>query len=339
MSDFLPDDEYMLLPDVVFIPIQPDIAQLAFSNHSVTFNGMPIVTALESAIDALRAPLSLSCFVKNMHERTGASEQLSEMLIDLLLNAKCILRRKGGVKTNPSFADQLNLRSDHTNEGSDTAPILFCPNDKKDFFSDLFSQCDVQGPIIGFEYGKQPRDVRSVVEQVISENVKQLVLVWGFPYRASLPRIVNELSLQNGFPVLYGTCDSAVGRVGPWVLPGSTSCLECLLSRFASNGGINEVVANKHYRIATERYLPLPALVHPAFGSMLASAFLQEATKVLKRIHPSTMGSLWEYDFLSPQPIKRTVLRAPRCQACKPSNAPRLPWNAVYPNLSRPGVS
>ena len=56
------------------------------------------------------------------------------------------------------------------------------------------------------------------------------IVVWDVPWRMPFARLLNDLAIDRDRRLLLGVCEGAVGRLGPYVLPRNTACLECVQS-------------------------------------------------------------------------------------------------------------
>lgn len=326
-------------PDAVLQILNPDTAQIAFSNHTVTFSGVPIVRSLEVLVPSLSTPRQPSKLISDVATTTDLDESVITLAVELLINSKCLFETDGtshvrtGVRP---FLASLGLDPTVLVGAGQVSPLAVCPTESRESLRELLQRSEICAEIVSFSQGDQRTSIGERLGEIIAPNSAEdrLILCWGYPYKSALPRMINQFAAARRLSALYGFCDTSVGRVGPWVFPGNGSCLECLLRRFMANGGPNEVLADEHYRRATASYLPAAPISHPAFEMSVAAAFVLEATKIIWRLQPSTLGSFWEHNIFSPRVTKRVVLRVPKCGVCRSDMPPRLPWDVVYPELS-----
>jgi bacteriocin biosynthesis cyclodehydratase domain-containing protein len=141
---------------------------------------------------------------------------------------------------------------------------------------------------------------------------------------------VDELDSWNVAANEHGWCwlpvlpyDGRFAAIGPLVVPGESSCYECLLRRRAAN---LEYGAHLH---EIER-APTAARADPAFDALVAAFAAHLALRWLGGRDGSLPGVLYAVES-RPAPAlgAHPVLRVPRCPVCSPVErfAAPLPWH------------
>jgi len=122
----------------------------------------------------------------------------------------------------------------------------------------------------------------------------------------------NEIALQQNIPVLYVQVFGQHALLGPLVIPGETSCLECKRTRVRCNG----------LAAGEESYLEssagqFDATAFPPFRAILAGHIAGEVHRILGRYAPpATLGQCLEISATSPSARRHYILRVPGCIAC-----------------------
>jgi len=158
---------------------------------------------------------------------------------------------------------------------------------------------------------------------------------WNMPYRSPFARQVNELALAGTVPVLFGSCEGVVGRVGPFVIPQNTACLECLNQRLLTHAGGPELRAYQQYRLHNDEVVPPAWPTHPLFVRAVANLFALELLEVAIGRPSVTSGGFVEYRVGDAAAERHPVVRVPGCSACRPQSPRRVAWDV---RLSGPVV-
>ena len=159
---------------------------------------------------------------------------------------------------------------------------------------------------------------------------------WDLAYRSPAARAVNEAG-QMGFTVLFGACEGLVARIGPFVIPGVTPCLECLNARLLSHAGAEELSCFRAYRLRHCHVLEAGRPTHPIFRNAVAGFLALELSQIILNKPPQTLGGVVEFAMTEGTVSRRSVLKVPRCPACRVAKPPRNAWNASFPSPSVKG--
>jgi bacteriocin biosynthesis cyclodehydratase domain-containing protein len=143
----------------------------------------------------------------------------------------------------------------------------------------------------------------------------------------------NEFCIEHNLHFLPVTLNDLVGYVGPLVIPGQTSCLECLLARQNSH----LFHANARREVAEQAFAGQGVTgFHPSMASILGDVAAIELCKLYGGLPEWHVGALIEVNLLAGRMKPRRVLRVPRCPVCSslirhssvsPKIAPLMPGN------------
>jgi bacteriocin biosynthesis cyclodehydratase domain-containing protein len=247
--------------------------------------------------------LSSNCLALRRYETTGPLQEFHayvsdapDDLADRLAAARCVLLQPAGDPGGIADALQrLDLHIDiiEADPGAPTAPILST-------LADALEPATVLG-------------------------------CWNLPYRSPFARQVNELVAAGTVPVLFGSCEGVVGRVGPFVIPGNTACLECVNVRLLAHAGGQEMRAYQQYRLRNGEVVPPVWPMHPLFVRAVASMFAVELLEVAM-VRPSvTTGGFVEYRVGGAAAERHPVVRVPGCSTCRPQSPRRVAWDVRLP--------
>lgn len=129
----------------------------------------------------------------------------------------------------------------------------------------------------------------------------------------------NAFCVQQSKPFLPVVLKNFIGYLGPFVLPGTTACFECLRAR--QNSHLQHREASRMVEAASQK-AQLVIGFHPSMASVLGEITAFELTKVYSEVLPhSKVGQLVELNLLSCQMESHTVLKVPRCSVCSPMKA------------------
>jgi len=132
-------------------------------------------------------------------------------------------------------------------------------------------------------------------------------------------------------PVLFGSCEGVVGRVGPFVIPQNTACLECLNQRLLTHAGGPELRAYQQYRLHNDEVVPPVWPMHPLFVRAVAGLFAVELLEVAIGRPSVTSGGFVEYRIGDGAAERHSVVRVPGCNACRPQSPRRVAWDVRLP--------
>jgi bacteriocin biosynthesis cyclodehydratase domain-containing protein len=156
------------------------------------------------------------------------------------------------------------------------------------------------------------RRVRGIedVDEVIGEGVDLLIVTADWP-PYELPRWVNAACLHAETPYVTAGQLLPVVRVGPWIVPRRTACLECMERQWALDSPIYEELAE-----ARAQSTPPAATIGAASG-VVGSILAMEAIHFLSGVlEPSSLDSAIVLDLRTMALTREETVRDPDCPSC-----------------------
>jgi molybdopterin-synthase adenylyltransferase len=182
------------------------------------------------------------------------------------------------------------------------------------------------------ELAPQPREYRQWWDGLDPRSLGCLVATSDFG-GLQLMRSWNEFCVRNKLHFLPIVLQDLIGYIGPLVIPGETSCFECLRAR--QNSHLSEWELER----APEVYSFTGQVVagfHPSMASILGDlAAIEMSRFYVGWAPPRLVGTLIEVNFLAPAVSSRKVLRIPRCRVCALQNQRTI--TSPYRNTFMPG--
>jgi bacteriocin biosynthesis cyclodehydratase domain-containing protein len=146
----------------------------------------------------------------------------------------------------------------------------------------------------------------------LEDNSPELVVYCDSSAAASGALSFNEIAIQKNLPVLYVQVFGQHALLGPLVIPGETSCLECMQTRVRCNG--RATAEECHPDSSADQF---DAIVFPPFRAILAGQVAGEVHRILGRYAPpTTLGQCFEISAVSLSARRHFILRVPGCTAC-----------------------
>jgi bacteriocin biosynthesis cyclodehydratase domain-containing protein len=322
-----------LRPGATILELSADELAIGFPNYTVTFTSPPVVRGIRALVEALDPPAAAGEAVRRAAAATGLEEPFLASVLELLRNEGCV--GQGSDHTGPGgdLAEFFAYLGDGSEEAMKTlaeAPILALSAARSSAeLEAALSSAGLRAQVLPLAPGTSCGAGLEAADRILGERRSTLV-VWGFPYRLPFARLVNDVAIRRRLPVLFGACEGVVGRVGPYVIPKNTACLECLNSRLLAHAGAPELRAFKQYRARFGDRIPDPWPTHPAFERTVASLLAVELSQIVLKRSPSTAGGILELSFADRSLRRHGVHKVPRCPSCQPGRPPRLAWDTRF---------
>ncbi|MFF4888099.1 TOMM precursor leader peptide-binding protein [Streptomyces nigra] len=329
---------YSIRPGACFLPISADQLQITFPNYTATFNGVPVVAAIEALLAAIGEKNSRSTAVRSAATASEYPESFIDYVFDMALKAQCLA--VGSEERRYEYGENEELANYYSSLGEDPKSRLDELRESRTIVIQLAGTGHDLIPLLreagmtGSVLQANPGDsVSAIIEKVAYEldDSVRTIACWGMPYRFALPRKLNELAISRRTPILFGACEGIVARIGPYVMPGATACLECALGRLLSHAGTQEIRAYAELRARSEERVPEPWPSHPTFREAMARLFVLELGRIAARERVTTMGAFVEHTVLGGTADRHPVLRVPRCPTCTSGKPRRLAWDVRFP--------
>ena len=331
-----------LRPGAEVLEVSEDKLHIAFSNHTVTFT-TPVVT---SGIKALIAAMDQNEDRDAMISRVASDRHLEPGFVSYLfemLEASHCLYWSEAEDNGSNQADEVWDYFASTGESpakvkqvlEATRPIILTSEAGRQPLVDALKGSGVIADVVPLPPSTPVSEIAAEMRRYFN-GTGGLTVSWGFPYRSPTAQMINKTAME-GISVLFGACEGSVARIGPYVIPRSTPCLECLNTRLLSHSGAEELSCFNVYRLRHQHVVQPSKPTHPVFLRAVAGFLVLELTQILLRRPPATLGGVVEYGLSDGSVTRRSLLKVPRCVACRTAQPPRFAWNASFESPSVKG--
>ncbi len=323
------------------LEVSRDKLHLSFANHTVTFTTPAVTRIVKELVRNIDRSANVDELIVGVAGETGEEPGLTAYVFEMLQSTHCLYWPGTELIHEP---DALSDYFASTGEDPAVArsrleaarPVILACEAGCDALENALSDSAIRGHLIPVSPG-------TPVAQAVSEAQAHIVdgglfVGWGFAYRSAVAAALNEAAMR-GVPALFGACEGLVGRIGPYVIPKSTACLACFNSRLLSHAGGEELSCFTALRLRHDLVAGAAPPTHPAFLKAIAGLFVLELTQVLLKRPPRTLGGVLEHSLTDGTAVRRTVLKAPRCPACRRAVPPRFAWNATFTSPAVKGNS
>jgi hypothetical protein len=228
----------------VFV-VSADELQIAAVNHSTTFTSVPVVNLVRALHEAVAEGPTIDELVERVAAATESAPALVRYVTEMMLETGCLVARSDP-DTPPlgplgSFFASVGIDPDASVSALARArPVAIAPAASAKALAEALAESGLHDQVLAVEAGSTCKTALERVGAALDESRGPLV-VWDIPWRMPLARQLNELALERERPILFGACEGMIARIGPYVLPGSTACLECLQARLLAHAGQNEL--------------------------------------------------------------------------------------------------
>jgi bacteriocin biosynthesis cyclodehydratase domain-containing protein len=333
-----------LRPAAIVFDVSPDELQVAFPNHTVTFTGVPVVRGVQALLAAFEAGATRDDAVAAVAARAELGVGFVEYIFKLLVDNNC-LYWKGRDEAPP--LDRLGrfyagLGDDPASVAkrlASTAVTVITLDDAAERLGTVLTSAGLRDDVIALDHRARPEDAIRRLEERVASSTPSVLVCWDIAYRLPFARLVNDWASQHCVPTLFGACEGAVARVGPFFVPRNTACLECANARLLTHAGAGELrcFGNYRQRFADRIAQPIPS--HPLFAEVVERQLVLEVAHIALGRPPHTLGALLEWTFGEPGAIRRPVLRVPGCEGCRAPGPRRIPWDVRFPAPIVKGVA
>ena len=309
-----------------------DEVQIAFPNYTVSLSSTPVVRAVRALLPHLEVGAERDSVVEEVASATSLEPDFVRYVVKILESSRCLY---GSGKENElldrraSFDALLGDDVAETHRRLAETKVLVIGASGIEQAGNAVADAGLSVDVVELEPGTTIEKASSLVGAALDAG-PDLAIAWGFPYRLPFARMLNDVALERRARVLFGVCEGIVGRVGPYVMPGNTACLECANLRFLANAGGPELKAVSAHRVTLGDRLPDPWPAHPLFEGAVARFLALEAAQIAGGLPPSTIDAILEYSYPQGFVERRPVLRVPRCPSCRPRRPQRLAWDVRF---------
>lgn len=320
-----------LRPGAAVYEISSDELQISFPNYTVTFTSPVITAGVLAILTAVGSGAERSEVVPSAAVAADLDPAVIEYLMESLLSSKCLVL--GRPEAAGPLYDFHAYVSDAPDDLADRLAAARCvllqPTGDPGGLAEALRGIDVGVDIVEAAPGAATAPILGALAEALESS--SVLGCWNLPYRSPFARQVNELALAGTVPVLFGSCEGVVGRVGPFVIPKNTACLECLNQRLLTHAGGPELRAYQQYRLHNDEVVPPVWPMHPLFVRAVAGLFAVELLEVAMGRPSVTSGGFVEYRFGDAAAERHPVVRIPGCSACRPQSPRRVAWDVRVP--------
>jgi bacteriocin biosynthesis cyclodehydratase domain-containing protein len=330
-----PDEASLLLrlrPGAHIFEVSADELQISFPNYTATFTSSPVVEGLRALLVGLGPGGERGKIVGCAAQAVGQDVAFLDYLVDLLLQTNCLYSASSVQTDNPLAEFLAYLGSDPCatlDRLAQARPILIVPASMDSDLADVLQDAGLGGQVVPVEPGTTCGAALECIRACLSTR-KGPLASWGFSYRLPFSRLLNDFAIEERIPILFGSCEGVTGRIGPYVIPRNTACLECTNLRLLSHAGEHEQRVFLRYRARYDDTIVVPDPMHPVFAAALLRMFVLELAEIVQRLPPHTLGALIEYSFRDGLSERHPIHKVPRCPACSAARPERLPWDAHF---------
>lgn len=326
-----PEDHLRLRPGAAVYEISSDELQISFPNYTVTFTSPAVTAGVLAILAAVGSGAERSEVVLQAAAAAELDPAVIEYLVESLLSSKCLAlgRREVSGPLHEYHAYVSDSADDLADRLAAARCVLLQPAGDPGGLADALAGLDLRVDIVEAAPGAATAPILEAVAEALESST--VLGCWNVPYRSPFARQVNELALAGTVPVLFGSCEGVVGRVGPFVIPQNTACLECLNQRLLTHAGGPELRAYQQYRLHNDEVVPPVWPTHPLFVRAVANLFAVELLEVAVGRPSVTSGGFVEYRVGDAAAERHPVVRIPGCSACRPQSPRRVAWDVRLP--------
>ncbi len=331
-----PEGKLHLRPGAVLFDIAADRLQISFPNYTATFTSPPVAKGIRALLKELETPGERSELVHRASVAAEMEPEFIDYLIAIMLQSNCLY-----LETTPvAEAQESPLVEFYASIGEDPGkvveklgsarPLVVSPIADAEKLSEALRSGGIAGEVVAIPPGITCEDGLAEVKARIPTG-SRLLVSWNFAYRLPFTRFLNSLSFEMGIPALFGACEGIIGRIGPYIIPRNTACLECYNRRLLAHSGEPELQAFQQYRIRYQDSIPAAWPKHPNFNQATLEIFALEVAHIVSDRPPRTIGSVIEYSYADITTRHHPVYRIPRCEICHSGRPQRVPWSVQFP--------
>lgn len=330
-------------PGASVYQLSGDELQVSFPNYTATFVSPAVVRGVTALLQQLRAPSPRDSAVAAAAAETGLELSLLDYLVTMMTNAKCLYEMQPGAQESTTcdelgeFFAYTGGDPAHSVDVLQSASVVVVDGDGREDIDAVLEQVGLRAQVVTAKPGTSVADLIAATQERLVQAPRVLAC-WGIPHRLAQALAVNDLALEARIPVLFGSAEGVVGRVGPFVLPGSSSCLECMVRRLLGNAGSREMTAYAQARARYADALPDPWPTHPTWRATVLRLFALELATIVSGQPPQTIGGFLEYAYPNALGRRHPVYRVPLCPSCRKHGPRRFAWDVQERTSINSGV-
>ena len=332
----------MLRPDAEVLWAAEDKLHLSFANHTVTFTSLEVTRIVDALLKEMDGGAGWDELAERAAQVAGVEEATAGYVLELLRETQCLCSTDGPVDLDdPLLAYFASVGDDPAAVArvlAEARPVVLSTEAAASVLAGALLAGSIMADLVPLRPGLPVAELEALVRERIAGGAS-LIAAWGLPYRSPAALVVNAVAMD-GVPVLFGSCEGLVGRVGPFVVPRSAPCLECANARMLTQSGHEERSSVSAYRLRHAHAVPPTRPTHPVFLGAVVSYFVLELQEILLKRPPRTLAGIVDFGLADGSVVRRAILRAPRCPACSIARPPRFGWNATFrsPSVKNQGL-
>jgi bacteriocin biosynthesis cyclodehydratase domain-containing protein len=332
------------LKDKRFIYLRPganvfkqanDNLQIAFPNYTVNFQTPDIVSLILEILSIMNDQHNVENIIESVTKKIEVDNEFAEYIINQLVSNNCaFFTNQEWIEKDENeltrFYKYIIEKSDIVEKLQKTKFILLTPEDKIEDCKSVFKNCGLNPLIIPAINGRTIKDYKEDISKNITADI-EFIASWNFPFRQPTANMINNLCINIKIPVLFGGCEGIISRIGPYVIPLNSSCLECMHLRLNSNFDENEIRSYAKFRVIEENNLGISWVSHPSFHLASLHLFAIEINRISIGLTSNCLGSFYEYFFGQMNTHKHLVIKVPNCPVCSSGKPARFAWDFQFP--------
>lgn len=329
-----------LRPGAHIFEISGEQIQIAFANYTMTFTSPPVVKGLRVLLQAFEPGGERQDVVCKAMDTTGLEGAFLHYLVELLLQNDCLYPEGVEPPRAAGMVEQAMLAEFYASLGNDPSaalaalaavqPVVITPAAASHDLAQILHSSGLAAEVVPIAPGLSCAVALAEIKGRMP-SLPALLVSWNFSYRSPFARLLNDLAIEERCPILFGACEGIIGRIGPYVIPRNTACLECCNSRLLAHAGSPELRALAEYRARYQDLIPAPWPTHPTFHDAMTRLFVLELTHIVMKRPPRTIGGIIEHSFTDSVAQRHPIYKLPRCPACHAARPERIAWDAPFP--------
>ena len=313
---------YSLLSGIQWQRDRPNRLLIYLPHGVMKIEGIELATAAEAILSQLPTPAS----TEQLKHRASATAQLKPSICDYALNLLVKSRVLVTLERNEPLSDLEGYF--YLVEGSlqsatrlkQKRVIVYCFAEDSLALERTFHASGIGEVIL------RPLETRMNLPGEELSNCDAVACI-GPPFYHPFARALNRSALEHFTPVLFSEYGGGTARIGPTVIGRNLSCLDCVSTRHAANGGGAMLENVDQWRDAVDAS-PVRTLSHPILRELLVQHSVFEISRIVLSETPISFGGYLELNSVG-ETHRREVLKVPRCVSCA-SNAPeRYPFDVT----------
>lgn len=323
-----------LRPGAEICLISPDELQIVFPDFTATFTTPVGVKGVLALLNELRLGGEWEEVVNRAARAVASDPALLDYLLRVVQQTNC-LYEGDGVDSSDALSQFYAYLGDDPGKVrrrlADASVLVVAMASDAAQLAVILHESGLNCRVESLATGASCRSAISQLRESIAIQARPALLAcWGFAYRSPLARLVNDLAIDEKTPILFGGCEGVTGRIGPYIIPRNTPCLECANLRLLSHASEQERKAFLQVRASWEDVVPAPGPRHPVFNAAVLRLFALELAEVAQFLPPRTLGRLIEHHCVDGSVSVHSLYKVPRCPSCGSPRPERLAWDARF---------